>query len=88
MTWLPTGAFVRRTENLVAHEGPIYWSPETADRSEGERLPSEELGSGAGLTVVESLFSSEVVAIEGRKGKFTSIAGWKHLLEKMARLLG
>ncbi len=29
MTWLPTGAFVRRNENLAAHEGPIYWSPMT-----------------------------------------------------------
>ncbi len=70
MTWLPTEAFVRRTENLVRHGGPICWSPmtiaETADRSEGERFLSEELGSGVGLTVVERLFSSEeVVAIEG-----------------------
>ncbi len=68
MAWLPTGAFGRRTENVVAHEGLIYWSPmtiaETEHRSEDERFSSEELGSGAGLTVVESLFSlEEVVAI-------------------------
>ncbi len=61
---------------------------ETADLSEDERFPSQKLGSGAELTVVESLFSSEGVAIEGRKGKFTSMAGWKHSLEKISRLLG
>ncbi len=92
MTWLPTGAFVRRTENLVAHEGPIYWSPmkiaETAYHSEDECFSSEELSSGAGLTGVESFcLSKEVEAIEGRKGEFTSMAGWKHSPLKIARLL-
>ncbi len=61
MTCLPTGAFLRRTESLIAHEGPIYWSPmttaETAHGSEDELFSSEEPGSGAELKGVESLWS-------------------------------
>ncbi len=72
MTWLPTGAVMRRIENLVAHEGPIYWSPmtiaETEHLSENERFSSEELGTGAGLTVVESLFIRSGI-YKGKKGK-------------------
>ena len=62
---------------------------ETAHRSEDERFSSEEQGSGAELTRVEGLWSSMVVeAMEEKKGKFTSIAGWKHSPEKMTRYFG
>ncbi len=81
MTWLLTGAFLRQTENLVAHEGAMYWSPmttaETAHSLEDELFSSEELGSGAELTGVNSLWSSQGVMedMDGRKGKLISIAG-------------
>ncbi len=87
MTWLPTGTFMRRTENLIAQGGPMNRTPmttgETVHRSEDERFSSEELNSGAGFTGVESLCSStEVEAIEESMGKFTSMAVWKHSPEK------
>ncbi len=59
MARLPTGVFLRRTESLLAHEGPIYWSPmtttETAHGSEDKLFSSEEPGSGVELTGAESL---------------------------------
>ncbi len=90
MAWLPTGTFLRRTESLVAHEKPPMTTAETAHGSEDELFSSEEPGSDAELTVVESLWSSQGVMgdIDERKGKLTSIAGWKHSSEKIARLLG
>ncbi len=94
MTWLLTGAFLRRIENLVAHEGPMYWSSmtsaKTAHGSEDELFSYGEPGSGAELAGVDSLWSSQGVmeATDERKGKLTSIAGWKHSFEKIARLLG
>ncbi len=94
MTRLPTGVFLRRTESLVAHEGPIYWSPmtmaETAHGSVDKLFSSEEPGSGAELTGVESFWSSQGVMedMDERKGKLTSITGWKHSSDKIACLLG
>ncbi len=63
---------------------------ETAHGSEDELFSSEEPGSGAELTGVESLWSSQGVTeeMDERKGQLTSIAGWKHSSEKIGRLLG
>ncbi len=94
MTWLSTAAFLRRTGSLVAHEGPIYWSPmttaETAYGSEDELFSSEEPGSSAEFKGVESLWSSQGVMeeMDKREGKLTSIGRWKHLSEKNCMPLG
>ncbi len=58
---------------------------ETAHGSEDELFSSEEPGNDAELTGVESLWSSQGVMeeMDERKGKLTSIAGWKHLSEKI-----
>ncbi len=72
----------------------MYWFPmttaETAHGSEDKLFPSKEPGSSAELTGVDSLWSSRGVmeATDERKGKLTSIMGWKHLSEKIACLLG
>ncbi len=63
---------------------------ETAHGSEDELFSSEEPSSGAELTGIESLWSSQGVMeeMDERKGKLTSIAGWKHLSERNCTPLG
>ena len=79
-TQLPTGAFVKRTESLVAQVGPMRWSPTTMAEmtlgSEDELFSSEEPDEGVEPAGVQSRVSSEgMEAMDESKGKLTSITG-------------
>lgn len=67
----------------------LITTAETAHCSEYECFSSEEPGSGAKPPGVESLQSPmEMEGMEERNRRFTPIAGWKHLPEKIAHLSG